>query len=162
LNVGIEGLIPKLATLFPKYRYDDRKRVLVFNIGDVFVRIEPRAIKVSGVRSLEEGEEILARAKGMMNQVFVTAWGSIGRRLGLESESVSPLAQEFAEGDTLEDFVRRLAVQFKEFGEITFSPSSSALTPGFRVLLNDKVIPDYDWRSTRLMPGDRSKLRRRH
>ena len=62
----------------------------------------------------------------------------------------------------VEDVVRRLGVRFKAFGDITFSPSSEALIPSHRVLLNGKLIPDYDWPSTGLMPGDRMVLRRRH
>ena len=68
--MGIGSLIPKLATTVPKYKYDDQKQVLAFKIGEIFVRMEPRLIKVSGVKSLEDGAAILAQVKQMIYRVL--------------------------------------------------------------------------------------------
>jgi ArsR family metal-binding transcriptional regulator len=69
LPVDIECLIPLLAEVVPKYRYEEENRLLVFQTEGVFVRIESKSLSISGVSDEKQARQIFDRINRMITDI---------------------------------------------------------------------------------------------
>ena len=95
-----------------------------------------------------------------MAQVRVIAYEPVAASLGSAGRRSVRFSREIAEHETVEDFVRRLTASHPALADITFSPSSEAMVPAYRIFVNGTRIPLAEWATTRLEDGDRVMFRR--
>jgi ArsR family metal-binding transcriptional regulator len=77
LPVDIGCLIPLLAEVVPKYRYEEENRLLVFQTEGVFVRIESKSLSISGVSDEKQARQIFDRINRMITDIATRKRGSI-------------------------------------------------------------------------------------
>ena len=97
-----------------------------------------------------------------MAKVTVTATEPVAERFGATGKKRVRFEEPLGDGETLEAFVRRLCVRLPTLAEITLSPFSGALVPGYRVHVNGRRVPFADWPTTPLSDGDRVLFRRKY
>jgi ArsR family metal-binding transcriptional regulator len=77
LPVDIGCLIPLLAEVVPKYRYEEENGLLVFQAEGVFVRIESKSLSISGVSDEKQARQIFDRINRMITDIATRKRGSI-------------------------------------------------------------------------------------
>jgi ArsR family metal-binding transcriptional regulator len=77
LPVDIGCLIPLLAEVVPKYRYEEENGLLVFQAEGVFVRIESKSLSISGVSDEKQARQIFDRIDRMITDIATRKRGSI-------------------------------------------------------------------------------------
>ena len=63
-------MVPSLAGMVTKYRYSEQTKILVFRIGEAFVRIQPDLVTLSGIESREQAQTLMGQTELLIERAI--------------------------------------------------------------------------------------------
>ena len=66
--MNIEKVIPSLASMVTKYRYSEQAKILVFRIGEAFVRVQPDLVTLSNFESREQAWNLMGQTQSLIER----------------------------------------------------------------------------------------------